>query len=89
MASIQRVVSPLTREISYRAQVRVKGRTSQSATFPNKKEAERAEQQRIKSLVLNYDLQDADPDGIDQIFNNALPLISKHHMDVVQKSCFV
>lgn len=31
------------------------------------KEAERAEQQRIKNLVLNYDLQDsgADPDGTD------------------------
>lgn len=41
MASIQRVVSPLTREVSYRAQVRVRGRASQSATFPNKKEAER------------------------------------------------
>lgn len=41
MASIQRVVSPLTKDISYRAQVRVKGRPSESATFPNRKEAQR------------------------------------------------
>lgn len=40
MASIQRITSPLTGEKSYRAQVRVKGRASQSATFPNRKEAE-------------------------------------------------
>jgi len=40
MASIQRIVSPLTKEVSYRAQVRVKGRSSESATFPNRKEAE-------------------------------------------------
>lgn len=40
MASIQKLVSHLTGEISYRAQVRVKGRTSQSATFPSKKKAE-------------------------------------------------
>lgn len=40
MASIQRIVSPLTKEVSYRAQVRVKGRPSESATFPNKREAE-------------------------------------------------
>lgn len=39
MASIQRIVSPLTGEVSYRAQVRVKGRTSESATFPRKEEA--------------------------------------------------
>lgn len=39
MASIQRVVSPLTGDVSYRAQVRVRGRASQSATFPNRKEA--------------------------------------------------
>ena len=39
MASIQRIKSPLTGEISYRAQVRVKGRASESATFPNLKEA--------------------------------------------------
>jgi integrase len=38
MASIQKVVSPLTGEVSYRAQVRVKGR-SESATFPIKAEA--------------------------------------------------
>jgi integrase len=40
MASIQRIKSPLTGEISYRAQVRVKGRPSESASFPNRKEAE-------------------------------------------------
>jgi integrase len=39
MASIQKIVSPLTDEVSYRAQVRVKGR-SESQTFPNKKEAQ-------------------------------------------------
>jgi integrase len=40
MASIQRIVSPLTSEVSYRAQIRVKGRASESETFPNRKEAE-------------------------------------------------
>lgn len=39
MASVQRIVSPLTNEVSFRAQVRVKGRPAQSQTFPNKKEA--------------------------------------------------
>jgi integrase len=39
MASIQRIVSPLTKSVSYRAQVRVKGRPAQSETFPNVKEA--------------------------------------------------
>lgn len=39
MASIQRIVSPLTRSVSYRAQVRVKGKPAQSETFPNLKEA--------------------------------------------------
>ena len=39
MASIQRIVSPITREVSYRAQVRVKGHESQGKTFPNRKEA--------------------------------------------------
>ena len=39
MASIQRIVSPLTKVVSYRAQVRVKGRPAQSETFPNLKEA--------------------------------------------------
>ena len=39
MASIQRVVSRLTGEVSYRAQVRKKGRRAESATFPNRKEA--------------------------------------------------
>jgi integrase len=39
MASIQRIVSPLTNVVSYRAQVRVKGRPTQSETFPNLKEA--------------------------------------------------
>jgi integrase len=41
MASIQRIKSPLTGTISYRAQVRVKGRPAKSETFPNKKEAEK------------------------------------------------
>jgi integrase len=40
MASIQRLVSPLTKDVSYRAQVRVKGRASESATFPNRKDAQ-------------------------------------------------
>jgi hypothetical protein len=40
MASIQRIVSPLTNAVSYRAQVRVKGRPPQSETFPNRKEAQ-------------------------------------------------
>jgi len=40
MASIQRIVSPLTKEVSYRAQVRVKGHATQGKTFPNKKEAQ-------------------------------------------------
>jgi integrase len=40
MASIQKLVSPLTGEIAYRAQVRVRGRAAQSATLPNKKEAQ-------------------------------------------------
>jgi integrase len=39
MASIQRIKSPLTGEISYRVQVRVKGRPAESETFPNVKEA--------------------------------------------------
>ena len=33
MASIQKIKSPLTGEISYRVQVRVKGRPSESETF--------------------------------------------------------
>jgi integrase len=40
MASIRRIKSPLTGKLSYRAQVRVKGRPAESATFPNTKEAE-------------------------------------------------
>ncbi len=40
MASIQRIVSPLTKQVSYRAQVRVKGRPSESETFPSRKEAQ-------------------------------------------------
>ena len=39
MASIQRIKSALTGAISYRAQVRVKGRPTQSENFPNIKEA--------------------------------------------------
>jgi integrase len=38
MASIQKIKSPLTDEVSYRAQIRVRGR-SESATFPRKSEA--------------------------------------------------
>jgi len=40
MASIQRIISPLTGEVVYRAQVRRKGRRPESATFPNRKEAQ-------------------------------------------------
>jgi integrase len=40
MASIQRIVSPLTKQVSYRAQVRVKGRPAESETFPNRKDAQ-------------------------------------------------
>ena len=40
MASIQRIVSPHTKDVSYRAQVRVKGRSSESATVPSRKAAE-------------------------------------------------
>jgi integrase len=40
MASIQRVISPLTGGVAYRAQVRHKGRPAESATFPNRKEAQ-------------------------------------------------
>lgn len=40
MASIQRVTSPLTGDVSYRVQIRVKGRPSESETFPNRREAE-------------------------------------------------
>jgi integrase len=39
MASIQRIVSPLSGEVSYRVQVRRKGRSPESARFPNRKEA--------------------------------------------------
>lgn len=41
MASIQTIKSPLTGSVSYRAQVRVKGRPTQSETFPNRKEAKK------------------------------------------------
>jgi len=40
MASIQRIKSPLTGEVSYRVQVRVKGHAPQGKTFPNRKEAQ-------------------------------------------------
>jgi len=39
MASIQKIISPLTNALSYRVQIRVKGRPAQSETFPNLKEA--------------------------------------------------
>lgn len=41
MASIQKLLSPLTGDVSYRAQVRVKGHASQSATFPSRAEAQK------------------------------------------------
>lgn len=41
MASIQRIVSPLTKAVSYRAQVRVKGRPPESQTFTSEKRAEK------------------------------------------------
>jgi integrase len=40
MAKPQRIVSPLTGAVSYRAQVRVKGRPAESATFSTRKKAE-------------------------------------------------
>ena len=40
MPSIQRIISPLTGEVAYRAQVRCKGRRPESANFPNRKEAQ-------------------------------------------------
>jgi hypothetical protein len=41
MASIQRLLSPLTGRISYRVQVRLRGHPSQSGTFRHRKDAER------------------------------------------------
>jgi integrase len=41
MASIQRLLSPLTGRVSYRVQVRLRGHPSQSGTFRNRKDAER------------------------------------------------
>ena len=41
MASIQRLLSPLTGRLSYRVQVRLRGHPSQSGTFCNRKDAER------------------------------------------------
>jgi len=41
MASIQRLLSPLTGRITYRVQVRLRGHPSQSGTFRNRKDAER------------------------------------------------
>jgi integrase len=40
MASIQRIKSPLTGEVAYRAQIRMKGRPSESATFSSRAKAE-------------------------------------------------
>jgi integrase len=40
MASIQRIVSPLTGAVTYRAQVRVKGRPPEGETFSTRKRAE-------------------------------------------------
>ena len=39
MASIQRIKSPLTGEISYRVQIRAKGRKSESETFSSRAKA--------------------------------------------------
>lgn len=39
MASIQRLTSPLTGRVSFRAQVRLKGHPSQSATLPSRRDA--------------------------------------------------
>ena len=39
MASIQRIVSSLTKDVCYRAQVRVKGRPTESKSFTNRKDA--------------------------------------------------
>jgi len=39
MASIQRIVSPLTGSVTYRVQVRVRGRPKESQTFTNRKDA--------------------------------------------------
>jgi integrase len=39
VASIQRITSPLSGAVSFRVQVRVKGKPAQSQTFPNQKEA--------------------------------------------------
>jgi integrase len=50
MASIQCIRSPITGEVSYRAQVRVKGHEPQGKTFPNKKEA-RAWATSIESAI--------------------------------------
>jgi integrase len=41
MASIQRLLSPRTGRVSYRVQVRLRGHSSQSGTFRNRKDAER------------------------------------------------
>ena len=41
MASIQRLVSPLTGRICYRVQIRLRGHPSQSGTFRNRKDAQR------------------------------------------------
>ena len=41
MASIQRLLSPLTGRISYRVQIRLRGHPSQSGSFRNRKDAER------------------------------------------------
>ena len=44
-----------------------------AVAMKSQQEAERAEQQRIKNLVLNYDMQDtSDPDGTDQGSHSAI-----------------
>lgn len=52
MASIQRIVSPRTGDVSYRAQVRVKGR-SESSTFTTRKKAE-AWANRLESAIEDH-----------------------------------
>ena len=58
MASIQRIVSPLTKDVSYRAQVRIKGRPPESKTFTNRKDAKEwaAALDAVVALVRGKDL---------------------------------
>lgn len=51
----------------------------------NQQEAERAEQQRIKNLVLNYDLTDDQQDGIDEPAFHYIPSPNSKRMRLVGK----